>query len=213
MAISDEWPCTCLPETPGVDLGNPCKGCRKNAAIREEQRLRRLVGHADALFHKLGHPDWQAEPIGPIQTGTWPEHCEQRAFVAGAKWWQFHANGATAFPSEQDEMEAEAIRRYGEPHPEAGVNPEARALLAVMSELTDAFAIATNNKCPACTIAAARDGNGLVQHTCKAHDYQAIRRRTRCAKSDSGEHKEEPWSEGRCNYCGVVLDPDDGDKP
>ena len=27
--------------------------------------------------------------------------------------WQFHANGATIFPSERDEAEAEAERRYG----------------------------------------------------------------------------------------------------
>ena len=47
--------------------------------------------------------------------GAWPEHCEQRAFVAGAAWWQFCRNGATAFPSERDDMEAEAVRRYGEP--------------------------------------------------------------------------------------------------
>jgi hypothetical protein len=39
----------------------------------------------------------------------------QRAFVDGAAWWQFKANGATAWSSERDEMEAEAIRRYGEP--------------------------------------------------------------------------------------------------
>lgn len=47
--------------------------------------------------------------------GSWPVGCQQRAFVAGAKWWQFKANGATAFASEVDEMEAEAVRRYGEP--------------------------------------------------------------------------------------------------
>ncbi len=31
-----------------------------------------------------------------------------RAFVQGAKWWQFHKNGSTAFASEVDEMEAKA---------------------------------------------------------------------------------------------------------
>lgn len=34
-------------------------------------------------------------------------------FVAGAKWWQYHCNGSTAFPSEVDAMEAEALRRFG----------------------------------------------------------------------------------------------------
>jgi hypothetical protein len=49
--------------------------------------------------------------------GTWPERSVQRAFVAGAKWWQWKATGFTAFPSEVDEMEVEAIRRYGDPEP------------------------------------------------------------------------------------------------
>lgn len=32
------------------------------------------------------------------------------AFVQGGKFWQFHRNGSTAFPSERDELEAEAER-------------------------------------------------------------------------------------------------------
>lgn len=48
-------------------------------------------------------------------SGTWPEHCEHRAFVAGAAWWQFHKNGSTMFPSERDEAEAESVKRYGQP--------------------------------------------------------------------------------------------------
>lgn len=47
--------------------------------------------------------------------GSWPEHCEQRAFVEGAQWWQFHSRGSTMFPSERDKAEAEAIRRFGLP--------------------------------------------------------------------------------------------------
>lgn len=47
--------------------------------------------------------------------GSWPAHCEQRAFVDGAKWWQWLQNKATAFPSEVDAMEAEAVERYGQP--------------------------------------------------------------------------------------------------
>lgn len=50
-----------------------------------------------------------------MRAGTWPEECRQRAFVDGAAWWQSHANGATMFPSERDEEEKEAVRRYGEP--------------------------------------------------------------------------------------------------
>lgn len=50
--------------------------------------------------------------------GTWPEHCEQRAFVAGALWWQFKTTGFTARAAERDEAQAEAIRRYGAPRPD-----------------------------------------------------------------------------------------------
>lgn len=52
--------------------------------------------------------------------GTWPLDCLQRAFVDGAKWWQFHKNGSTMFPSERDEAEAQAIGRYGEEPKKAG---------------------------------------------------------------------------------------------
>ena len=48
-----------------------------------------------------------------IIEGEWPESCLQRAFVDGAKWWQYHSNGATMFSSERHEAEDEAIRRYG----------------------------------------------------------------------------------------------------
>lgn len=54
-------------------------------------------------------------PNGPMLFGSWPKDCIQRAFVDGASWWQFKSNGATAFPSERDEMEIQALRRYGAP--------------------------------------------------------------------------------------------------
>lgn len=50
-----------------------------------------------------------------LPQGTWPADSLQRAFVEGAKWWQFHSQGATMFGSERREAEAEAIRRYGDP--------------------------------------------------------------------------------------------------
>jgi len=50
--------------------------------------------------------------------GTWPADCQQRAFVEGAKWWQWQSTGFTMFPSERDEAEAEAVRRYGNPEKE-----------------------------------------------------------------------------------------------
>jgi hypothetical protein len=49
------------------------------------------------------------------QRGSWPEHCEQRAFVQGAKWWEFTKSGGTMWASDQRDAEAEAVRRYGEP--------------------------------------------------------------------------------------------------
>lgn len=42
-------------------------------------------------------------------------HGARRNFVLGAKWWQAHKNGATAFASECDEMDREALKRYGLP--------------------------------------------------------------------------------------------------
>jgi len=52
---------------------------------------------------------------GPLLLGTWPAHCEQRAFVDGAAWWQAYTLGSTPFGSERRDMEAEALRRYGDP--------------------------------------------------------------------------------------------------
>ena len=55
--------------------------------------------------------------------GTWPDHCEQRAFVAGAKWWEFVSTGFTMWASDRDRAEAEAVRRYGDPLASAVVGP------------------------------------------------------------------------------------------
>lgn len=71
-------------------------------AMDEIERLRAIV-------------DRLPTPIGPQPQGTWTHDCVQRAFVAGACWWQFHRNRASVFPAERDEMEREAVRRYGEP--------------------------------------------------------------------------------------------------
>ena len=52
---------------------------------------------------------------GKVADGTWPVACEQRAFVNGAKWWEWVTNNATMFPSDVDRACAEAVRLYGEP--------------------------------------------------------------------------------------------------
>lgn len=51
-------------------------------------------------------------PWGPPDIGTWPPDYLGRAFVAGARWWQYEQDGFTAWPEEVDRMEAEALRRY-----------------------------------------------------------------------------------------------------
>ena len=71
--------------------------------------------------YSLGKPD---TPVAPSATacsaaiGSWPADCRQRAFVEGAAWWQFTANGSTMFPAERDMAEKEAVRRFGVPLPE-----------------------------------------------------------------------------------------------
>ena len=44
--------------------------------------------------------------------GTWPEDDIRRAFVAGAKWWEYHSTGATMWQSDRNLAEEEAERRY-----------------------------------------------------------------------------------------------------
>jgi hypothetical protein len=49
------------------------------------------------------------------QFGAWPEHCEQRAFVDGAKWWEFRKTGGTMWAQDVSIAEYVAIERYGDP--------------------------------------------------------------------------------------------------
>lgn len=44
--------------------------------------------------------------------GYWPADDLRRAFVMGAKWWEYQSLGATMWQSDQREAEAEAERRY-----------------------------------------------------------------------------------------------------
>jgi len=46
--------------------------------------------------------------------GTWPADDLRRAFVAGAKWWEFFSRGATMWSSDQNLAENEAETRYPE---------------------------------------------------------------------------------------------------
>ena len=47
--------------------------------------------------------------------GFWPDDCIQRAFVEGAKWWEFESTGFTMWQSDITDAEDEAVKRYGEP--------------------------------------------------------------------------------------------------
>ncbi len=73
---------------------------------REVERLKKIG------LNQYGEP--QAAQAHPV-FGTWPGHCEQRAFVEGAKWQLFKESNSTMFPSERDAAEEEAINRYGVP--------------------------------------------------------------------------------------------------
>jgi len=44
--------------------------------------------------------------------GSWPADDIRRAFVDGAKWWEFHKEGATMWQSDQRLAEEEAEKRY-----------------------------------------------------------------------------------------------------
>lgn len=47
-----------------------------------------------------------------ILLGTWPADDLRRAFVEGAKWWEYESTGATMWPSDRDKAESEAERRF-----------------------------------------------------------------------------------------------------
>jgi len=52
-----------------------------------------------------------------IIEGTWPKDDLRRAFVAGAKWWEYHQTNFTMWPSDRKLAETKAEKLYpsGEP--------------------------------------------------------------------------------------------------
>ena len=48
-----------------------------------------------------------------IIEGTWNALDYRRAFVEGAKWWEFHKTGATMWQSDRATAEEEAEKRWG----------------------------------------------------------------------------------------------------
>lgn len=55
---------------------------------------------------------WVEERAPGATEGSWPADDIRRAFVQGAKWWEFYSTGATMWASDQDVAEDEAERRY-----------------------------------------------------------------------------------------------------
>jgi hypothetical protein len=89
--------------------------------------------HADNLpATPLPAPDHERELIG-----AWPKDCVQRAFVDGAKWWEWRQNNGTMWSSDVRKAEDAAVERYGEPHPApaARVTIDDRFILAVEEEV------------------------------------------------------------------------------
>ncbi len=56
--------------------------------------------------------------------GKWAKDDIRRAFVAGAKWWEFHRTGGTMWQSDRNLAEAEASKRYA---PQKAVAPSAQS--------------------------------------------------------------------------------------
>lgn len=53
-----------------------------------------------------------AVPDRPPVLGTWAEDDLRRAFVEGAAWWEYEREKATMWPSDRNDAEAEAEKRY-----------------------------------------------------------------------------------------------------
>lgn len=56
-------------------------------------------------------PDRGDGPVAPVD-GTWPADDLRRAFVRGAKWWEYESCGATMWQSDQRKAEAAAEVKY-----------------------------------------------------------------------------------------------------
>ena len=76
---------------------------------------RQLVGNDDDFQEFVLAAEVEPNNLKIVDTktvGKWPGDDLRRAFVMGAKWWEFRKSGATMWPSDQDVAEAEAESRY-----------------------------------------------------------------------------------------------------
>jgi hypothetical protein len=72
------------------------------------EEISRVTAYRDRLIER----HWQ----GIDKPGTWPRHCEQRAFCDGAAWWAWaNGHGETMGSDDNARCEREAIKRYGVP--------------------------------------------------------------------------------------------------
>lgn len=72
------------------------------------------AGHHGSSLECM-HPFCVAEReqfAAPELEGTWGKFDIRRAFVDGAKWWEYHQSGGTMFQSDRNLAEEEAERRY-----------------------------------------------------------------------------------------------------
>lgn len=107
-----------------------CRNCHRSIYVPDgmdslEPEVRFCHSCAIEELMTTGQPERpdKTEEIERLQAGTgadgtWPKDCPQRIFVYGAAWWHWYFTGTTLYPHERDEIEAEAVRRYGEPKTE-----------------------------------------------------------------------------------------------
>ncbi len=84
----------------------------------------------------------------PIEKGQWPADDLRRAFVKGAKWWEFESTGATMWPSDQDKAETAAELYYPKGRPRYRRAPKTTLLkMLVVSVAVGAAWVGTITLC------------------------------------------------------------------
>jgi hypothetical protein len=94
-----------------------CYEHKKMLLARIEELESALCEHKKILVERVEELESNVKGFGISYTGSWPNDCIQRAFVDGAKWWQFQTLESTMLGSERDKAEDEAVLRYGNPNP------------------------------------------------------------------------------------------------
>lgn len=87
--------------------------------------------------------------------GVWPANDPRRAFVEGAKWWEYEKEGATMWPSDRRLAEVEAQRRFEQGDWPATGDTETELIESEKSASWDALCAQVSKNylgglCPAC---------------------------------------------------------------